>query len=469
MPHIILYCLKYYSVLFEKKILLFFDNARSADQIAPLTPSDTCGILVTSRWTFSVPGLKISRLDVMNERESIDLLINLCPRIGSDAAELAHVCGYLPLALRISGSFLNINSNWTTESYLSKLLDNKERLTILQALSKEAELFNESDVSSTFDLSYKHLADDEKIKWRSLGVFRETFTVDAVAFVWNIDITLSQKMLGFFCRFGLLSYDPVKSRYYMHDLLSDYAIKQLVLNEETIPWCRHGTYFANLLCKLVEENKPYYSPDKYYDDWQNILSGQLWLANHLDTVSAVSANQYAVCIFEYLGVTELLPVLDRIRWLESGLLASRLLNDKKSEAHHLFQLGKEKFSSEDPEQSMHFDQAVTTLRAIGDIRLETALLEKIATYYLVYGDKTRVIDFYNQSLLAARKLKDRELEGMTLYRLGFACYFFEENQAAKHYWEESLQILSEIKSPFVETVIEGLADLGRAGEGESKR
>ena len=108
--------------------------------------------------------------------------------------------------------------------------------------------------------------------------------------------------------------------------------------------------------------------------------------------------------------------------------------------------------------------------AINEIVLSEIPKERLSyNYYLVYGDKTRVIDFYNQSLLAARKLKDRELEGMTLYRLGFACYFFEENQAAKHYWEESLQILSEIKSPFVETVIEGLADLGRAGEGESKR
>src|SRR5919108_6167707 len=56
----------YQSVLHGRKVLLFFDNARSAGQVAPLRPPGTCAMLVTSRWTFGLPGLQTRRLDVLS-------------------------------------------------------------------------------------------------------------------------------------------------------------------------------------------------------------------------------------------------------------------------------------------------------------------------------------------------------------------------------------------------------------------
>ncbi len=99
----------YRSVLHGKQALLFLDNARSAEQIAPLRPPETCALLVTSRWSFAVPGLHTRRLDLMSEENAKAFLLELCPRIGEHAAGLARACGYLPLALRIAGSFLGVN------------------------------------------------------------------------------------------------------------------------------------------------------------------------------------------------------------------------------------------------------------------------------------------------------------------------------------------------------------------------
>src|SRR5687767_8503301 len=96
----------YRSILHGKNILLFFDNARSAEQIALLRPPDTCGMLVTSRWSFSVPGSQSRRVDVMSEADAIKFLLELCPRIKDKAVDLAKACAHLPLALRIVGSFL---------------------------------------------------------------------------------------------------------------------------------------------------------------------------------------------------------------------------------------------------------------------------------------------------------------------------------------------------------------------------
>jgi hypothetical protein len=122
----------YQSVLYGKKVLLFFDNARSAEQIVPLRPPDTCALLITSRWKFSVPGLQTCRVDVMSENDAKAFLLELCPRIEDKAAELAKACAYLPLALRIAGSFLQVNNDWSVKKYLSQLNDRKKRLSTLK-------------------------------------------------------------------------------------------------------------------------------------------------------------------------------------------------------------------------------------------------------------------------------------------------------------------------------------------------
>jgi len=80
---------RYRSVLNGKRALLFLDNARSAEQIAPLSPPESCALLVTSRWTFSVPGLENRRVGVMSQENAERFLLELCPRIGDQADKLA--------------------------------------------------------------------------------------------------------------------------------------------------------------------------------------------------------------------------------------------------------------------------------------------------------------------------------------------------------------------------------------------
>ena len=142
----------YQSVLHGKKVLLFFDNARSAGQIAPLRPPATCAMLVTSRWDFAVAGLRTHKVGVLQDKEAVDFLLELCPRIGENAPELSKTCGFLPLALRIAGSFLQVNSDWSVEKYLNQLKDRKKRLETLKQSREGAELpAAEPDLLATFD------------------------------------------------------------------------------------------------------------------------------------------------------------------------------------------------------------------------------------------------------------------------------------------------------------------------------
>ena len=167
----------YLSVLHGKRVLLFLDNARSAAQIAPLQPPGICALLVTSRWDFRVPGLRSHRLDVMDREEAETFLLELCPRIGGEAAALADACACLPLALRIAGSFLEVNVHWPVKQYLDQLSDRTKRLPALDEARDQVDLSSQDHPSlqAAFALSYNQLTADEQKRWRTLGVFPASF------------------------------------------------------------------------------------------------------------------------------------------------------------------------------------------------------------------------------------------------------------------------------------------------------
>ena len=47
------------------RVLLFLDNAASAQQIGPLMPPPNCLLLVTSRQRYSLPGLAAQNIDCL--------------------------------------------------------------------------------------------------------------------------------------------------------------------------------------------------------------------------------------------------------------------------------------------------------------------------------------------------------------------------------------------------------------------
>jgi hypothetical protein len=223
----------YRSVLYGKKVLLFFDNARSAEQIAPLRPPTTCAMLVTSRWTFPVAGMQNYQVELMIEEDAVRLLTGLCNRIGNQAAELAKACAYLPLAMRIAGSFLQVNEEWKVERYIARLSDRQQRLQTLHNSRDEAELTTEPDMLASFELSYAQLTEEGQRFWRVLGVFSSAFDAKAVQSIWGLEEDETLRLLGLLRRYSLIGYDSVSSRYSLHDLLADYACSQMKSSETT--------------------------------------------------------------------------------------------------------------------------------------------------------------------------------------------------------------------------------------------
>src|SRR5439155_14566148 len=99
-----------------KRMLVVLDNAHHPDQVRPLLPgSPGCLVLVTSRDAMAglvaLDGAHQVTLDVLPPDEADALLASLlgADRVAAEpdaAAELARLCAYLPLALRIAAANL---------------------------------------------------------------------------------------------------------------------------------------------------------------------------------------------------------------------------------------------------------------------------------------------------------------------------------------------------------------------------
>src|SRR6266545_851207 len=103
---------RYRSALAGRRVVIVLDDARSAEQVRPLLPgSPSCAVVVTSRnrlgGLVAHEGARQVRLDVLAAEEAHELLARGAgeDRVRAEpgvAADLARLCGHLPLALRIS-------------------------------------------------------------------------------------------------------------------------------------------------------------------------------------------------------------------------------------------------------------------------------------------------------------------------------------------------------------------------------
>ena len=71
----------YLTILHDKRAIVVLDNAKDSAQIKPLVPPSSCFLLVTSRFHFALSGLHPINLEFLSEKDSIELLAKICPRL----------------------------------------------------------------------------------------------------------------------------------------------------------------------------------------------------------------------------------------------------------------------------------------------------------------------------------------------------------------------------------------------------
>jgi len=223
----------YRSCMAGRQVLVVLDNAAAAEQVRPLLPgSPGCAVLVTSRDTLlgltALQGARPVGLDALAPDEAQQLLTEMLGArvvLAEPVAvrELARLCAYLPLALRIAAA--NLANRPGVANYVARLREGNR----LDALVVDDD--DEAAVTAAFDLSYHALKPAARQLFRLLGLIPgPDFTVEAAAAVASLRLDESQRLLDRLAAANLVQqHSP--GRYHLHDLLRLYAEQRTNVEE----------------------------------------------------------------------------------------------------------------------------------------------------------------------------------------------------------------------------------------------
>jgi tetratricopeptide (TPR) repeat protein len=447
----------YRSVLHGQRALLLMDNAAGREQVEPLIPPAGCALLLTSRFHFILPGVVTQDLDELLREDAQTLLRRIAPRVAEAAAEIADLCGRLPIALRLAGSALAEKPWLTPAEYARRLTDAKERLDLVDA---------------SLTLSYDLLNEEQRIRWRQLAVFPGTFDAAGAAAVWEMEIDPARDALGELMNASLVDYES--ERYRLHDLARVFADSRLSDTEREPARRRHAGHYARVLRAaddLYLRGASMLAGLALFDaEWGNVKAGQAWASSHAaeDTEAARLCSDYpdagAYCLSLRLHSRE------RIAWLDVALAAARRIQNRGAEAVHLGSLGNAYAALGEPRRAIEqYKQQLAVSREIGDRRGEGNAFGSLGNAYVFLGEPRRAIEQYEQALVIAREIGDRRVEGNALGNLGLAYADLGEPRRAIEQYEQQLAITRETGDRRVEGNALGNLGLAYADLGEPQR
>jgi DNA-binding SARP family transcriptional activator/Tfp pilus assembly protein PilF len=219
----------YRSLLAGKRLLVLLDNARTPDQVRPLLPASSgCRVLITSRDRLSGlvahDGARRLTLDTLEPAQAYGLL---AWTLGEEraagepeaTAELAQLCAFLPLALRIAAANLTDRPQ-TIASYTAELGGGNR----LGALEVEGDA--RAAVRAAFDLSYSSLSVPTRRLFRLLGLVPgPDVTIEAAAVLIAASSEETAHLLRLLTDAHLLE-QHAPGRFTFHDLLRLYAAQR---------------------------------------------------------------------------------------------------------------------------------------------------------------------------------------------------------------------------------------------------
>ena len=207
----------------SRRCVVLLDNAGSTAQITALLPfrAGQPGPGDQPHGGCSAQaGVRIESLPLLDPDEAVDLLGRIvgAERVAAEpaaSAELARLCGHLPLALRLAGARLAHRRGWG-------VADLVRRLTVEPAVLTELST-EDKTMAKIFSTSYARASPDAQRVFRLLGVPSSIdFTAPAVAALADCELGAAEHVLDELVDRHLLE-EPEAGRYRLHDLLRVYA------------------------------------------------------------------------------------------------------------------------------------------------------------------------------------------------------------------------------------------------------
>jgi tetratricopeptide (TPR) repeat protein len=437
----------YRSVLAGRRALILADDARDADQVRGLQPPPGSVLLITSRRRFLLDGMVALDLDRLDETAALHLLRRICNRLDKDQArQLAQLCGYLPLALRISASILASNPARLVARYLSQLADERQVLTALRTPDEPGR-----DVEATLRLSYAAVDQAIQRPFRRLGVLAADADVSLLAALLELSPAQAEVTLEQLLRHSLIEYDAARERWRIHDLVRLFALEQLAAaGEERVVRLR----YAEQVIRVIGQ-----AEQRYQAGGMKVLEGlalfdrershreavRLWLWAQPPTPEVDDLIWKEA--FATLHIEELRDPVRKVqvpRWTQAVAVARRR-GDRRGEGWALGNLGNAFLDLGEARQAISYHkQHLAIEQEIGDRRGAGMALGNLGNAFLDLGEAHRAAAYYEQALVITREEGDRREEGLTLGNLGSAALALGEAHQAITYHEQHLAIAQEV-------------------------
>ena len=400
----------YRSLLADRRMLVFLDNAAAAGQVRPLLPGTaSCLVIVTSRSRLS--GLSVRNgarrltLGPLAEADAVALLSTVTTgyRAADDAgelAELARLCARLPLALRIAAERAASRPRMGLEALIRTLRDESR---LWEALSTDDEE-EANAVRTVFAWSYRALTAEAARLFRLLGLHPgPDFGAEAAAALAGIGLNRARHLLDVLAGAHLLEQSPV-DRYAFHDLLRAYATDQ-VQDEEAeesrtaalrrvLAWYLHSADAAQTWLNPQEPHIPLDPPDNDIRpaDFSDYEEAMRWYER--ERANLLAATRSAETAGLDRTAWQLPAVLRSVHmllnpfeeWLSMsriGLRAARRLGDRLGEAELLESLGMACTQSHRLMEATEHHQATLAIRReLGDPLGEALALNDLGLLHL---------------------------------------------------------------------------------------
>lgn len=422
----------YNSLLNQHKTILFFDNAKDREQVESLNNASAF-IVVTSRTSFNVTGGFSKEIEQMSPEDARDLLYSIAEeeRFGGQADALAHLAGYLPMALLPLAALLADDLTLQIQDLIQKYSDRKNVLYL-----KDPNRENLS-IEASFDLSYETLSDELKERWRKLAVFPADFDLQAMQAIWKIED--GKETRSGLVQKHLLEFNQKTKRSRLHDLARIYTKGKLSKNETFINSFAHCLHYGRILASLQNVNLT--NLKEFNLEYNNIEQGFAWLKNKVE-----QDEVYAQICLSYISSSHLILSLrlyprNYIKWLETGLKASQKLNNQQVIGICLGNLGSAYKDLGKFQKAIKYnDQALTIAEEINDRQSKGRWLSNFGIVYQNLGQYQKAIKYHEQALTIAKEFNNPKNESGCLGNLGTNYLSLGEYQKAIEYQEQALAI-----------------------------
>ncbi|RRR99549.1 AfsR/SARP family transcriptional regulator [Glycomyces terrestris] len=513
------------TALAGRRVLMLLDDVRDAAQVRPLLPGEGSLVLVTSRNRLRSlrrrEGAHLVDLEPFTPEESAALLGGV---LGPEAvaghagaiAELAGLCGHLPLAVALAAERVR-DTGVPLPALVEEARDGGSRL---DALDDGAD-----DVRKVFSWSYRALPDAEAAMFRALGTAPgPSVGTAAAAALAGTDAHDAQRLLESLVDQNLLR-RPRPGRYELHDLLRVYAAELAAAAgtapktlERLLDWYTAAGLAARAHLQPTSVDPSLGAPGAGAPAFADAQQALDWFeTEHDNLIAAVGAAADAGLDRHCWRLVHLLWAhLDRCRaWPEiaalgaAGLAAARRAGDRFGEAEMLTMaaslrhLGRFEESIASQREALELyrelgsaagqatvlnnlgmvfrsmgrhEEAIDHLRrcaaldeASGDAGDLAVSLFNLARSYIDAGRAGEAVEAATRSLDLLRGLGHRRGEGRAMEAIGFAHGLRGEHEAAAAWLRDASAVFAEIGDRWYESVSltalgRSLRALGRRGE-----